>query len=99
MHLDNLTVISLSELCGSMLVFYPDTAFTFALDLSAYEAKGVVAAHLICAEQGSEAPLTADNAGFLPFALSWLARERAAITVTITTQALFWVHVRRAKND
>lgn len=99
MGLEGLPVTRFVELCGCMLASCPDTAFTFALDLSAYRSDGVIAAHLLSTEQGSEAPLTADNAGFLPFALDWFAKERSAITVTISNQALFWAHIRNVRND
>ncbi|MAG64944.1 MAG: hypothetical protein CMK74_03600 [Pseudomonadales bacterium] len=88
----SLTVTSFTELCGCMLASRPGTAFTFALDLSSYGSERVVSAHLLSITQGLQAPLTADNAGFLPFAMEWFSKDRPAITVTVSDMALFWAH-------
>lgn len=99
MQVDCLPVSRFVELCGSMLASFPDSAFTFALDLSGYRTTRVLTAHLLAIELGTDAPLTADNAGFLPFAIGWFAKERSAITITVSNQALFWAHQRGAGND
>ncbi len=87
------SIHALMELFGSLISARQETAFTFALDLGCFGTDEAITAHLLCTEEGISPPLTADNAGFFAYALNWFAGQQPAVTVTVTTNALFWVHL------
>jgi hypothetical protein len=92
LQINQMAISQFIEYCGSLTAAWPDTTFTFAVDLMDVSAKSVVTAYLLCTEQRVTPPLSADNAGFLAFALSYFASSRPAITISISGSALFWAH-------
>lgn len=52
-----------------------------------------IAFEVLKVDTAGQVPLTADNAGFLVYALNWMAGNRPSFTLSMHGRSLFWIHV------
>lgn len=84
------------ELAESLSAQHPGRIFTFSVKLEpTWDIQKFLTITLVGTRDRSKPPIMADNAGFFEFAMAWFAKRAlvpSTITLSITSNALFWVH-------
>lgn len=91
-HIQSISPDALMEVLGAMVRHHPTKTFTFAVDLHQKDGTLTLGLMVVGVTNGAEPPLSADNAGFFKYALNWFAGRKSVITLSVTSDALFWVH-------
>ncbi len=91
-QIQNVSPAAFMDVLGALVRLQPTKTFTFAVDLNKKNQALALTLAVINVANGVEPPLSADNAGFFQYALNWFADRKPAITVSVTSDGLFWVH-------
>lgn len=91
-HIQSIRPAALMEVLGALVRHHPTKTYTFAVDLNPKDGALTLGLMVVAVTNGAEPPLSADNAGFFQYALNWFAGQKSVITLSVTSDALFWVH-------
>jgi hypothetical protein len=84
------------EMAESLSSQKPARIFTFSVKLEpTWDNQKFLTITLIETRDRDQPPIMADNAGFFEYAMAWFSKQApvpSTITLSITSNALFWVH-------
>lgn len=82
------------DLIGTAAVARPRETITYDLDLQV-DADLLINLTVV-GISNTNPPISADNAGFCAYAISWFSRQRPLFRLSVRADGLFWVHLPAA---